>query len=124
MAQSDGFSGHQTRHFTVLLCLHEVMRSVWGGNCLREPADYRSYSDHRPDVAALFAAPDFKTLLADLKLFDPIGSDGRHRTCEARWSGLATPSPSRRGSSTASPSAARRPAARSSRARAEGTSHT
>jgi hypothetical protein len=39
-------------------------------------AKKRPYSDHRPDVAALFAAPDFKTLLADLKLFDPIGSDG------------------------------------------------
>jgi hypothetical protein len=76
VAQSDGFSGHQTRHFTVLLCLHEVVRSVWGGNCIREPAEYRSYSDHRPDIAALFAGLDFKTLVIDLKLFDSIGSDG------------------------------------------------
>ena len=68
--------GHQTRHFTVLMALHEVMRSVWGGNCIREPSEYRSFSDHRPDIMALFAAPGYQTLIVDLKIFDPIGSDG------------------------------------------------
>ena len=76
VAQNDGFSGHQTRHFTVLMALHEVMRSVWGGNCIREPSEYRSFSDHRPDIMALFAAPGYQTLIVDLKIFDPIGSDG------------------------------------------------
>ena len=35
-----------------------------------------SFSDHRPDIMALFAAPGYQTLIVDLKIFDPIGSDG------------------------------------------------
>ena len=72
VAQNDGEEGHQTRHFQVLNVLVSVLRSVWGGQVQREPADYEGYSDTRPDLTVNRDG----LLVGDLKMFDAIGSDG------------------------------------------------
>lgn len=72
VATNDGDSGHQTRHFLILDALAAALRSVWGGQVHREPADHASYSPgKRPDMA-LFLLDSIRAL--DLKVFDPIGS--------------------------------------------------
>ena len=76
VASNDGEAGHQTRHFQLLLAIHKVAKSVWGGSVQREPPDYRDYSDTRPDLAATGAGRGGGLWIGDLKLLGPIGSDG------------------------------------------------
>ena len=76
MATNDGEAGHQTRHYHLLLAIHKVVKSVWGGSVRREPPDYHGYSDTRPDLAATGAGRGNGLWLGDLKLFGSIGSDG------------------------------------------------
>ena len=76
VAQNDGEAGHQTRHFLLLNELFSALRGVWGGQVQREPAEYTSYSDHRPDVAAEGMGRGGSLLAGDLKLFDSVGGDG------------------------------------------------
>ena len=76
VAQNDGEAGHQTRHFLLLNELFSALRGVWGGQVQREPAEYASYSDHRPDVAAEGMGRGGSLLAGDLKLFDSVGGDG------------------------------------------------
>ena len=72
VAQNDGEQGHQTRHYLVLESLFDALRRVWGGRVQREPADYRSYSDYRPDLAVR-DGPDLTVI--DVKVYDALGSD-------------------------------------------------
>ena len=72
VAQNDGESGHQTRHFLILNALYDAMRRVYGGQVRREPADCTEYSDHRPDLTLLLEG---LLTVFDLKVFAPIGSD-------------------------------------------------
>jgi len=76
VASNDGEAGHQTRHYHLLLALHKILKSVWGGSVRREPPDYRDYSTTRPDLAATGGGRRGGLWLGDLKLFGPIGSDG------------------------------------------------
>jgi hypothetical protein len=76
LAQNDGVAGHQTRHFLLLNELFAALRSVWGGQVQREPTEYRSYSDHRPDLSAVGLGRGGSLLAADLKLFDSLGGEG------------------------------------------------
>ena len=76
VAQNDGTQGHQTRHFLLLQALVDAARSVWGGVVRREPADYPSYSNTRPDLSAEGKGKGGGKLVGDLKLFASVGSDG------------------------------------------------
>ena len=76
VAQNDGTQGHQTRHFLLLQALVEAARSVWGGVVQREPADYGSYSNYRPDLSADGKGKGGGKLVGDLKFFGSVGSDG------------------------------------------------
>ena len=53
VAINDGAAGHATRHFEVLRALVDALRRAWGARVEYEPASYRWYSDHRPDVTVL-----------------------------------------------------------------------
>ena len=70
VAQNDGESGHQTRHFHVLNAINDALKRVYGAAVKREPTSYRDYSDHRPDIT--LALSDFFAM--DVKMFDPLGS--------------------------------------------------
>jgi len=72
VAQNDGEQGHQTRHFLVLESLADALRRVWGARVQREPSDYRSYSDYRPDLT-VSDGPDFTVI--DAKVYDSVGAD-------------------------------------------------
>ena len=72
VAQNDGESGHQTRHFLILNALYDALRRVYGGQVRREPADLTESCDHRPDLALLLEGV---LTVFDLKVFAPIGSD-------------------------------------------------
>ena len=76
VAQNDGLSGHQTRHFMLLDAVFKAFRSVWGGRVAREPSNYQGYSDTRPDVGVEGVGSGGGMLLADVKFLDSVGSDG------------------------------------------------
>ena len=75
VAQNDGLAGHAHRHTEVLKALVKVCRGVWGTRVEAEPQDYTSYSTHRPDFVAYLQARNGSSLVADVKVGDPIGSN-------------------------------------------------
>ena len=75
VAQNDGLQGHGERHCALLDVLVAVLRSEWGGAVEKEPAAYRDYSDHRPDLTVTGVGSGGALLAGDLKLFCPIDSD-------------------------------------------------
>jgi hypothetical protein len=77
VAQNDGIEGHTARHTELLDALVAALKSVWGARVVKEPLDYRDYSDHRPDLTGEGVGHAGGTVVGDLKLFDPIGSDGQ-----------------------------------------------
>ena len=54
--------------------LYDALRRVYGGQVRREPADLTESCDPRPDLALLLEGV---LTVFDLKVFAPIGSDGR-----------------------------------------------
>ena len=93
VAQNDGLAGHAHRHTTVLEALVGICRSVWGARVEAEPQDYTPYSTHRPDLVAHLHARNGKSLVMDVKVGDPVGSDAT--TCRRRgaYVGLGNTAP-------------------------------
>lgn len=76
LAQCDGESGHQTRHYQLLLALHRVLKSVWGGAVRREPSDYAAYSDTRPDLSHPTRSLDPERQRRDVEEEEVLGGVG------------------------------------------------
>ena len=72
VATNDGEAGHQTRHYLILNALYDALRRVYGAQVSREPGDYCSYSDHRPDLTLLLEGA---LRIFDLKVLDPLGAE-------------------------------------------------
>ena len=51
--------------------IHDALRRVYGGAVQREPSNYASYSDHRPDITI---SQEGSLTAYDVKVFDPIGA--------------------------------------------------
>eukprot|EP00964_Phaeocystis_antarctica_P071759 scaffold43833_cov58-Phaeocystis_antarctica.AAC.1 len=93
VAQNDGESGHQTRHFLILNALYDALRRVYGGQVRREPAYLTESCDHRPDLALLLEGV---LTVFDLKVFAPIGSDAGEVELRGGFAGFGNTAPAGR----------------------------
>ena len=73
LAQNDGEEGHQSRHWLVLTTLVAVLREAFGARVQYEPADYRGFSDTRPDLAIEGVGAGGGMYIGDTKVKDPVG---------------------------------------------------
>ena len=71
VAQNDGVSGHQTRHYLILNAIADAMKRAYGAMAKKEPTNYHDYSDTRPDLTLLVDA----LKAYDLKVLCPVGSE-------------------------------------------------
>ena len=77
-AVNDGRAGHAGRHAAVLKKLVAVLREVWGNIVEQEPRDCVPYSTYIPDVVGKGLGKKGAHYLGDLKLIDPMSSDGNN----------------------------------------------
>ena len=70
VAQNDGESGHQTRHWLILNAIADALRRAYGGMLKKEPVNYHDYSDTRPDLTLL--KDELRAF--DLKVLCPVGA--------------------------------------------------